>query len=395
MKIKAVCQATGLTDRTVRYYIEEGLIAPDYTENYLGRRTFDFSERDIRQLDDIAVLRKFGFSVAEIREMLLHPEDTLRIVEQLQSRKKALIDEEQTLLQMLLRVDPAHAYTVSELAAFLSAPVEDAPVPAEDSVWNIRGFVMKAVRTMLLFAAAWVPVVMTCIGLVDAIRWYYYSVIDPLGIILTGIVLLPALLLMLLPKLGKPGKRKEIAKWILVALCVLSIPICRFMPVTVSSCSHTTDFRNYRDLDPECLANRSMLFQELFPTWPHYFENVKQPDGSWEDVYLDASYYYMYTNSWDYTYDIIAEWPLPEEEFHAEVERVQAIFAERGHTVMEKGNYTCLIVHYGSPLFEEVTTSYTYYIFAYDEENLRVRYICCDSLDDGADQPYYLQLDWT
>lgn len=34
MKIKAVCEATGLTDRTVRYYIEEGLIAPFYTENY-------------------------------------------------------------------------------------------------------------------------------------------------------------------------------------------------------------------------------------------------------------------------------------------------------------------------------------------------------------------------
>lgn len=25
MKIKAVCEQTGLTDRTIRYYIEEGL----------------------------------------------------------------------------------------------------------------------------------------------------------------------------------------------------------------------------------------------------------------------------------------------------------------------------------------------------------------------------------
>ena len=39
MKIKAVCEATGLTDRTVRYYIEEELISPVYTENYLGRKT--------------------------------------------------------------------------------------------------------------------------------------------------------------------------------------------------------------------------------------------------------------------------------------------------------------------------------------------------------------------
>ena len=68
MKMKAVCEATGLTDRTVRYYIDENLISPLYTENYLGRKTFDFSDADIQQLKDIAVLRKFGFSIGEIRQ---------------------------------------------------------------------------------------------------------------------------------------------------------------------------------------------------------------------------------------------------------------------------------------------------------------------------------------
>jgi DNA-binding transcriptional MerR regulator len=43
MKIKAVCERTELTDRTIRYYIEEGLISPAFTENYLGRKSFDFS----------------------------------------------------------------------------------------------------------------------------------------------------------------------------------------------------------------------------------------------------------------------------------------------------------------------------------------------------------------
>ena len=50
MKIKAVCEATGLTDRTVRYYIEEGLLSPKYTENYLGRKNYDFSQQDIKNL---------------------------------------------------------------------------------------------------------------------------------------------------------------------------------------------------------------------------------------------------------------------------------------------------------------------------------------------------------
>ena len=54
MKIKAVCEATGLTDRAVRYYIDEGLIEPDYTENYHGRRNYDFSDEDVRALKRIA-----------------------------------------------------------------------------------------------------------------------------------------------------------------------------------------------------------------------------------------------------------------------------------------------------------------------------------------------------
>ncbi len=55
MKIKAVCEAAGLTDRTVRFYIEEELISPVYTENYLGRKTFDFSELDIEKGSTVAV----------------------------------------------------------------------------------------------------------------------------------------------------------------------------------------------------------------------------------------------------------------------------------------------------------------------------------------------------
>lgn len=46
MKIKQIVELTGLTDRTIRYYIEEGLISPEYAENYFGKRTFSFSEKE-------------------------------------------------------------------------------------------------------------------------------------------------------------------------------------------------------------------------------------------------------------------------------------------------------------------------------------------------------------
>lgn len=149
MKIKAVCEATGLTDRTVRYYIEENLISPAYTENYLGRKAFDFSESDIRQLADIAVLRKFGFSVAEIRDMRLDPGCIIRIARDLQSRKQDLITEENRLLQALQRLEENTPCTVSDLAACLSAPVVDTPLPAEDGQWDVQKIVRTEVTNIL------------------------------------------------------------------------------------------------------------------------------------------------------------------------------------------------------------------------------------------------------
>lgn len=121
----------------------------------------------------------------------------------------------------------------------------------------------------------------------------------------------------------------------------------------------------------------------------------------------DAHYLYRNLPAMDYTYDIYAEWSLEPEDFREEVARVTKLYEEQERaiaeettkpyiTTVEKGDYTCLIYapHQFSHIFEEVTDSYTYYIFAYDEECLRVRYILCDSLENGEDQPYYLSLPW-
>ena len=405
MKIKAVCEATGLTDRTVRYYIEEKLISPVYTENYLGRKTFDFSESDIQKLKDIAVLRKFGFSIAEIKEMIQNPERIVQIIKNLQGRKQAFIDEENKLLQVLSQLDANVTYTVAELAAYLSAPVLDASLPVEDGKWDISKIVIATAKTILIFAITWSPIILSILVLISRICQYHYPVFFPPAIALTVISLLPTLLTVVLPKIKSTLKLKPIIRKTLLILCVISIPIGSFVSFGIVSHSETSDFCNYRDLDPECIANRSDLFQDLFPKWPHYFVNEKQPDGSWNAVYLDAHYYYQYSLGWDYTYDIYAEWPLEQEEFYEEVDRAKAIFdihapseedrsEYRNYLTIQKGSYTCLIIYTGTPPFEEATSSYTYCIFAYDEQNLKVRYIYCDSLDDGEDQPYYLTLDW-
>lgn len=402
MKMKALCEATGLTDRAIRYYIDESLISPAYTENYLGRKTFDFSEADIQQLNDIAVLRKFGFSIAEIREMIQNPERIVPIANDLQSRKQALIDEENKLLKSLLRLDENGTYTVAQLAACLSAPVSESPLPAEDDKRDIAKLLVSTVKAVVLFAVTWNPVILSCLVFVLSLTDYSFPVFRPRALVFLLLSLLPTFFSVLLPKIKIADKWKRVFRRILLILCVLSVPVSCFMSGAIVSHSETTDFRNYRDFDPDCLANRSDLFQDLFPKWPHYFVNVQKPDGHWDAVYLDTHYYYQFLYAFDYTYDIYAEWPLEEAEFYKEVDRARAVFDAHAPSetdyqkflTLQEGPYTCLILYHGTTPFESATSSYTYCIFAYNEENLTVRYIYCDSLRDGVDQPYYLSLDW-
>ena len=93
MKIKAVSELTGLTTRTIRVYIDEQLITPQFTENYLGRRSFDFSQEDIVSLQSITTLRKYGFSIDEIRNILLNSQNSIAIIESVKQRTQSQTDE--------------------------------------------------------------------------------------------------------------------------------------------------------------------------------------------------------------------------------------------------------------------------------------------------------------
>ena len=404
MRMKAVCEATGLTDRTVRYYIEEGLISPDYTESYTGRKTFDFCEADIRQLNDIAVLRKFGFTVAEIRDMLQDPAQIEPTVHALRERKQAQINEEQTLMLALERVGAPYK-NVAELAQALSAPVETALVPSEDGrldFWDISSDLLVSFYRCVL---AWGPVVVSSLLLILAWGQYEYPVFDQKAFAFLMVALVPSVMVLNWERLRERFNWQVKVKGFLWVLCALSIPLCAFFSICSFSHSETTDIQTYRNFDGRCIINRSSFFDEFFPTWPHYAENVKNEDGNYETVYLDAKYYYRYLEFMDYTYDIYAEWPLSQEEFDIEVDRVTALFEStekaqqeptqyRGYVRLQKGGWTCLVLYSEQEPFVTVNHSYTYIIFAYDPEALRVRYIYCDSLENGADQPYYLELDW-
>ena len=65
MNIKEIEERSGLTRANIRYYEQEGLLAPARRES----KYRDYSEEDLETLLRIALLRNLGFSLDEIRRL--------------------------------------------------------------------------------------------------------------------------------------------------------------------------------------------------------------------------------------------------------------------------------------------------------------------------------------
>lgn len=91
MKIGDAALKTELTEKTIRYYEEIGLVVPVRREN--GYR--EFSEQDVLLLKFIARARKLGFSVDDCRQLLSLYSD----------RKRASKDVKRIAEEHLIEID--------------------------------------------------------------------------------------------------------------------------------------------------------------------------------------------------------------------------------------------------------------------------------------------------
>lgn len=94
MLINEVAKLCNLTKKAVEYYTEQGLICPNILEN--GYR--DFSEQDIEILKQIALYRRLGLSISEIKNILNNPEELKSIL-----YKKTLELEQEKAKQDILK----------------------------------------------------------------------------------------------------------------------------------------------------------------------------------------------------------------------------------------------------------------------------------------------------
>ena len=131
MKTKAACDATGLTRKSLLLYEEKGLITLEKRWSN-GREYREYSEENIRELRQIAVLRKAWFTMDEIRRMKERPEETPEIFGAYYQWLLAQREELEELLKAAEDLRRTGVTDMAQLAQRLEQPARALPLPPAD-----------------------------------------------------------------------------------------------------------------------------------------------------------------------------------------------------------------------------------------------------------------------
>ena len=138
MRMKDVLARTGLSDRAVRLYIENGLLSPRQESSYAGRKSIMFSEEDVETLEVIATLRRAGFSLSDIRRMQEDPSCAREVLDGHRCALTEEIEQKQKILQKLSAIPADTPVSCRTIADGIRASASSQTVPKEDSNMSFR-----------------------------------------------------------------------------------------------------------------------------------------------------------------------------------------------------------------------------------------------------------------
>ena len=322
MKIKEVIEKTGLTDRAIRLYIDEGLALPSIEESYSGRKSIEFSESDVERLKNVALLRKAGFSIADIKSLVDDKSTVKEIIEKFIEQTENNIMHETEIVEKLKRISFDNEVTIETICASLSATVEEKEVPSEDIKLSLKEKLLKIIiiffSSVLLVNAVYF-LELCCSAIFDV---QYIKLYDHLGSIIGSLfylgwaVIAILMIIVIFKNVGKRFSRKT--KCSSVALPVISaVSSIVLLPITVLLVfctvtpfySQTTNPDNYLKLEHRMMDDDEYILDNLFEVFPR-----KIPNAAKESYPNSIKYFYEYNPCWDGlygTYDICAEWILP------------------------------------------------------------------------------------
>lgn len=420
MRIKEVIEKTGLTDRAIRLYIDEGLIAPSIGESYSGRKSIEFSQEDVERLKNVAMLRKAGFPIADIKS-IVDDESTIKsIVEKFIEQTEENIAHETEIVEKLKGISFDTEVTLETVCRTLSETVEEKQLPKEDrNTETVYNATKKFAIGFGIFGMAISVCAMIAFVIFGKISFVHLYLKD--GFIKTFlfancgcvlILILSAVIALLNRKTEHRKKREKIKTGIsgILALVLFPVAICSLLPylLGIGSCySLTYDIEDYLVLDTWVQDNYGEEIDSVFPD--EIPQSALEPaDRNFDVGYpFTTKYYYKHTYNLDPDFDIVAEWILPEDEYENEKNRLNG----KEICSINKGDWTLLVFKYEHDRFPRLKGLITaeekifrnedwsddiYWIsfFAYNDKTRRVRYVASQAIDSYPEGPYYLSLDW-
>ncbi len=427
MKIKDVIKETGLTDRAIRLYIENGLVSPEYKESYAGRKSIEFSADDVTELNNIAVLRKAGFSISEIKLLRIGDESCRKTLTEFMKKISQRIESDKDVLEKLESVAEGETVTVQAICDSLNSVTKEKEVPEADIKLSLSEKAEKYFFSSL--GAAGLLYMFGCIGYVvlicrlnfnylypnvRAFDIYFFIKLFIVLIVVTGSIYL---LITYHKRVLFSQRKKRLKRNILIsAVSILSaVPFFFFTVGSIFSpnaCSKTESPKNYLVIDEYADSD---AVTDFFPSKIHgyaaYRHSIPGLLLDFPDTYPKSTkYYYKYFDEFfggDCFTEIIAEWKLIDKykenddfkEYYKEYkEKYLKMEFDRHITVKTKGDWQC--VYYDDSSEDNWNKNYIYRIFAYNDKTETVRFIYADRyIKDPVQEgrkivPHYLDLDW-
>lgn len=131
MKIKEVSRATGLTEKTIRYYENRGLVIPQAREQN-GRSFRDYSPENVAALKAVSTLRRARFPVEEIARMQKDPESIGEVIRDYEESVEEAYASLGRIRELLRQEDLSATADIYALAEKLRPATEDIPLPKQD-----------------------------------------------------------------------------------------------------------------------------------------------------------------------------------------------------------------------------------------------------------------------
>ena len=405
MKIKQVIKETGLTDRAIRLYIENDLVKPECDENYNGRKSIDFSENDVEQLKNIALLRKADFSIQEIKSLQIGGETAQQTVKEYINRTNEKIQFNTEIIEKIGALADEENITVEIICEKLSSNLADEKVPVEDMKPPAKERVIRAVYMTISIVG-----LVLSLGFILLIVAYFQSrylyptvyVDDYFGSLTVVLItflfeiqfILCLALLLVIKKKKKIKKKKDnryTIAFVLTILWILSwveFPTKMLLTFYASPIySQTTNPTNYLRFDGDFYSYYGNYWRDdIYEIFPLVIpDSVTMENDGNINFPKTTKYYYRYESAFESKYDLFAEWILPKDEFVAEKERI--LSKKDITTITQKGDWQC--VYFTDVGGENMHVTF----FAYNDTTQTVRYISMNDIE-GLLVPHYTIQEW-